>query len=171
MDSRTPRDGRALEELGTYDPMVPDVDARAVLLGERIDHWISKGALPTEKAGVLIKKYGSGGTHLEQQRAALEKLAGPKAIPDPGEATFKRKVEEPKAEEPEAEAPAAKTKTKAKGKAKTKAATDEAATPEVAEAPAEESAEAPAEETTEAPAEESTESPAQEAEGEAEKTE
>ena len=36
VDSRRPRDGRVLEELGTYDPLVPDVDARVLLNGERM---------------------------------------------------------------------------------------------------------------------------------------
>ncbi len=75
VDSRVPRDGRVLEELGTYDPMVPDVDARAVLKGERIKHWLSVGALPSDKVKVLIKKYGLEGTHVEQQKAALDRLA------------------------------------------------------------------------------------------------
>ncbi len=74
MDSRQPRDGRALEELGYYDPMVPDTDARAILNGERINYWLSVGAQPTEKVKVLIKKYGAQGTHLEKQRQALERL-------------------------------------------------------------------------------------------------
>lgn len=74
MDVRQPRDGRALEELGIYDPMVPDTDARAILNGERIAYWLSVGAQPSEKVKVLIKKYGKDGTHLEQQRAAIERL-------------------------------------------------------------------------------------------------
>ena len=49
MDIRGPRDGRVLEELGTYDPMVPETDARAVLNGERIDYWLSVGAQPSDK--------------------------------------------------------------------------------------------------------------------------
>jgi small subunit ribosomal protein S16 len=48
-DKRAPRDGRVLEELGTYDPMVPETDARARLKNERIDYWIGVGALPSEK--------------------------------------------------------------------------------------------------------------------------
>ena len=39
MDVRVPRDGRALEELGTYDPTVPYTDARAVLNVERVQYW------------------------------------------------------------------------------------------------------------------------------------
>jgi small subunit ribosomal protein S16 len=83
MDSRAPRDGRVLEELGTYDPMVPEVDARAVLDGERIKYWLGVGALPTEKVGVLIKKYGPEGTCLDKQKAALDRLAQMRRRPEP----------------------------------------------------------------------------------------
>ena len=64
MDVRSPRDGRVIEELGTYDPMVPETDARAILKGERIDYWLGVGAQPTPKVAVLIKKYGTAGSHL-----------------------------------------------------------------------------------------------------------
>lgn len=95
MDSRSPRDGTAIEELGTYDPMVRDVDARAVLNGERIDYWLGLGAQPTEKVEVLIKKYGSKGTHLEQQKAALEKLkASKRTAPRPMTAPLPKKTEQ-----------------------------------------------------------------------------
>ncbi len=80
MDSRTNRDGKVIEELGHYDPLVSDVDARAILNGERIDYWLSVGALPTDGAASLIKKYGSKGTHVEQQKAALEKLKTHKPV-------------------------------------------------------------------------------------------
>lgn len=80
MDSRTPRDGRVIEELGHYDPMVPDTDARAVLNKERIDHWLSVGAKPSENVSVLIKKYGTGGTHLQKQEEALQRLATKKPV-------------------------------------------------------------------------------------------
>ncbi len=83
MDARRPRDGRVLEELGTYDPLIPEVDARAVLKGERIAYWLGVGAQPTEKVKVLIKKYGQDGTHLGQQRAALERLAQQRRRPEP----------------------------------------------------------------------------------------
>jgi small subunit ribosomal protein S16 len=83
MDARTPRDGRVLEELGTYDPMVPDVDARAVLNGERIQYWLSVGARPSDKVKVLIKKYGVEGTHLQKQKTALDRLAQVRRKPPP----------------------------------------------------------------------------------------
>ena len=44
VDGRRPRDGRVLEELGTYDPLVPETDARAILKGERIQYWLGVGA-------------------------------------------------------------------------------------------------------------------------------
>ena len=75
VDGRRPRDGRVLEELGTYDPLVPETDARALLNGDRIAYWLGVGAQPSDKCAVLIKKYGSNGTSLEAQKAALERLA------------------------------------------------------------------------------------------------
>lgn len=81
LDSRKPRNGAVLEELGTYDPMVPDTDARALLNGERINYWLGVGAQPSEKVRVLIKKYGLGGTHLEAQGQARARLSMPKIVP------------------------------------------------------------------------------------------
>ena len=107
MDSRVPRDGRSLEELGTYDPMLPDVDARAVLKAERIDHWLSVGALPTEKVAVLIKKYGTNGTHLQQQETALFKLAESRRRPETPEPAPKPAATEEPAAEAATEEPAA----------------------------------------------------------------
>lgn len=74
IDQRNPRDGRVLEELGHYDPMCREKDARAILKGERIDYWVSVGAQPSENAGVLIKKYGTNGTHLAAQTEALTRM-------------------------------------------------------------------------------------------------
>ncbi len=56
MDSRKPRDGAAIEEVGYYDPMVRDKSDRVSLKMERIEYWLSVGATPSEKVGVLIKK-------------------------------------------------------------------------------------------------------------------
>jgi small subunit ribosomal protein S16 len=74
IDGRAPRDGKVIEELGHYDPLVKDTDARAILKGERISYWLSVGALPSENCHVLIKKYGANGSHLAEQQAALEKI-------------------------------------------------------------------------------------------------
>ena len=56
MDSREKRNGKTIEELGTYDPMLADKAARVQLDMERVDYWMSVGAQPTEKVAVLIKK-------------------------------------------------------------------------------------------------------------------
>jgi small subunit ribosomal protein S16 len=109
IDSRAPRDGKVIEELGHYDPLVKDTDARAVLKGERIAYWMSVGALPSENCSVLIKKYGKDGTHVAQQQAALERIktTRPQApapyIPPPKPATPEPA---PAAEAPAAEATA-----------------------------------------------------------------
>ncbi len=57
IDSRQPRDGRVIEELGTYDPQVKDTDARVILKPDRIKYWKSVGALPSERCETLFKKY------------------------------------------------------------------------------------------------------------------
>ena len=111
VDARNPRDGRVIEELGTYDPMVPDTNARVVLDGERVSYWLGVGAQPTEKVAVLIKKFGSGGTHVALQQAAREKLALPKVVPPAGEP--KVALKPPAAEAPADEAPAAEAPAEA----------------------------------------------------------
>ncbi|MDA0657845.1 MAG: 30S ribosomal protein S16 [Planctomycetota bacterium] len=83
MDARSPRDGKAIEELGFYDPMVRETDARAVLNAERIDYWIGVGAQPSEKVRVLIKKYGTQGTHLQAQQLAFERMKIKPQAPPP----------------------------------------------------------------------------------------
>jgi small subunit ribosomal protein S16 len=88
IDSRNPRDGRVLEELGTYDPMVSETDARALLKNERIAYWLGVGAQPSQKVKTLLKKYGDGGTHVEAQQAARERLALPKVVPDAGQPAY-----------------------------------------------------------------------------------
>ena len=67
IDSRQPRDGRIIEELGSYDPMVPNTDERVKLKPDRIKYWMSVGAKPSEKLSVLINKYME---KFEQQQAA-----------------------------------------------------------------------------------------------------
>ena len=57
IDSRQPRDGRVLEELGTYDPQVRETDNRVTLKPARVKHWMSKGALPSAHVQVLLTKY------------------------------------------------------------------------------------------------------------------
>lgn len=130
VDSRKPRDGRVLEELGTYDPMVGDTDARALIKGERVDYWLSVGAQPSDKVRVLIKKYGTSGTRLAEQQAARERLSMPKVVPDAGEPVY---VPSTEAEAP-AEATAAEAEAPAETSAEAPAAEAEAASAEASEA-------------------------------------
>ncbi len=58
MDARSPRDGRAIEELGHYDPMVRNTEARTVLNANRIRYWLSVGAQPSEKVQALLNRHG-----------------------------------------------------------------------------------------------------------------
>ncbi len=71
MDSRSPRDGKTIEEVGIYDPMVADKSQRVKLKLDRIDDWLSKGAQPTEKVGVLIKKVRENNWGVAKQPPAM----------------------------------------------------------------------------------------------------
>ena len=54
-DSRCPRDGRFIEKIGTYNPMLPKDDAKRVTLqAERVTHWIKMGAQPSERVARFL---------------------------------------------------------------------------------------------------------------------
>ncbi|MFV2033853.1 MAG: 30S ribosomal protein S16 [Halocynthiibacter sp.] len=63
-DSRMPRDGRFIEKLGTYNPLLPkDSEERVKMDIDRVKHWLGEGAQPTDRvsrfleaAGVVEKK-------------------------------------------------------------------------------------------------------------------
>ena len=57
IDHRQPRDGRVIEELGSYDPQVKNTDERVTLKPDRIKYWMSVGAKPSENVEVLLRKY------------------------------------------------------------------------------------------------------------------
>lgn len=103
MDSRAPRDGRVIEELGYYDPMVPETDARVVMDRERVAYWLGVGAQPTPKVSVLIRKYGNGGTHVNENAAALQRLAEARQARAPLAAALGLKPAEPQKPAPAAE--------------------------------------------------------------------
>ncbi|HDY64924.1 MAG TPA: 30S ribosomal protein S16 [Phycisphaerae bacterium] len=56
MDSRSPRDGRVIEELGWYDPSAKNPDEEVSLKRERIEYWLSVGAQPSDTVRDLLKK-------------------------------------------------------------------------------------------------------------------
>ena len=154
-EASAPRDGRYVERVGTYNPMVPkDHEQRLTLNGERITYWLSKGAQPTDRVHKMLATAGLA--------------AAPVIREQPKKSAPGKKRAEREAEAAEAAAAAAA----AEEAAAAEAAAAEAAAAE--EAPAEEAVaeEAPAEEAPaeEAPAEEAAaeEAPAEEA-GEEEK--
>ena len=135
-EAAMPRDGRFVERLGTYNPMLPrDHDDRLVLKSERINYWLGQGARPTDRVHKMLA--GAGGMEAFQVRDQPKKSA-------PG-----RKRQEREAEAAEAAAAAA-----AEAEAAAEAPVEGAPAEEAVEAPAEEVA---AEETAEAPADESAE--------------
>ena len=58
MDSRAPRDGKSIEDLGWYDPFVADETQKIRVDKDRVEYWLRVGAQPTEKVRVLLKKVG-----------------------------------------------------------------------------------------------------------------
>jgi len=58
-DERAPRDGRFIEKVGTYNPLLPsDAADRVTLNLERIQHWLSKGAQPTDRVLRFLDQAG-----------------------------------------------------------------------------------------------------------------
>ncbi len=164
-DSRAPRDGRLIEQIGTYNPNTNP--ATIVLNGEKALAWLNNGAQPTETTrrilsyeGILLKKHLQGGVAKGAltQEAADAKWNAWKAAKDAkvaskkqglSNASDKAKKEALNAEaKVNAERAEAIAKKKAEAEAAAKAAAEEAAaeaTAQEAEAPAEEPAETPAE--------------------------
>lgn len=81
-DERAPRDGRFIERLGTYNPMLPKDDENRIELNlERIQHWIGNGAQPTDRvlrfldaAGVLKREPRNNPQKAEPGQKAKERL-------------------------------------------------------------------------------------------------
>ncbi|MBV9618351.1 MAG: 30S ribosomal protein S16 [Verrucomicrobia bacterium] len=85
-DKRSPRDGKFIEIVGTYDPKKRGVNSTLKL--DRIEHWISKGAQPSDTVRSLIKK-NKDPEAAAKKAAAVEakKAAKPKAAPKSEPAT------------------------------------------------------------------------------------
>jgi len=146
-EASAPRDGRFVERVGSYNPMVPkDHPERLTLDSERAMYWISKGAKPTER--------------VQKMMAQLGLIEAPALREQPKKSAPGRKRQEREAEAAEAAAAAAEAAEAAAAEAPAEEAPAEDAAAE--EAPAQEAAaeeapaEAPAEEASaeEAPAEE-----------------
>ena len=162
-DTRMPRDGRFIERVGSYNPMLPkEHPDRIVLKEERIKHWLSEGALPSDRVARFLGDAGLAEkrTYNEQTKKHLPRAKAQERL---------REAEE-KAKQA-AEAPAEEEAVAAEDAAEADAPAEEAPAEEAeaVEAPAEE---APAEEaaaeeapTEDAPAEEAAaeDAPAEEA--------
>jgi len=57
-DARTRRDGEPIEEVGSYDPRMPDESRQIVLKRERLIHWLDVGAQPTQTVAQILRKHG-----------------------------------------------------------------------------------------------------------------
>jgi len=78
VESRTPRDGRVLEKLGHYDPIVKDADKQIVLDTERVKYWLDKGAIPSDSVSQILLRLGIKTRHYEekkQRRARAKEIA------------------------------------------------------------------------------------------------
>lgn len=76
-DARSPRDGRFIEKLGTYNPMLDRGHAeRITLKEERIKHWLGVGALPTER---VARFFGEAGLIEKPGQRETPKKSTPKA--------------------------------------------------------------------------------------------
>ena len=82
-DTRSPRDGKFIEIVGTYDPKKAGQNSTLKL--DRIEHWISKGAQPSDTVRSLIKKTRNPEAAAKKAAAAAAKkaTATPKAAPAP----------------------------------------------------------------------------------------
>jgi small subunit ribosomal protein S16 len=78
IDSRSPRDGRVIEELGLYDPREKAVEKQFVAKLDRCRYWLDHGAVPSETVSSLLKKSG-----VEHKSLKLPKPGKPKAAPAP----------------------------------------------------------------------------------------
>ena len=115
-DSRMPRDGRYIEKLGTYNPLLPkDSEERVKMDMERVQYWLGEGAQPTDRISRMLE---AAGVLPKKERANMKKAVPGKKAQD--------RVEE----------------KAAKATAAAEAAAEAAAAPAVEEAPVE----APAEE-------------------------
>ena len=78
-DSRMPRDGRFLEKLGTYNPLLAkDSEDRIKMDLERVQHWLAQGALPTDRVARFLE---AAGLREKPVRANMKKaVPGKKAV-------------------------------------------------------------------------------------------
>ena len=122
-DSRMPRDGRFIEKIGSYNPMLPKDAQRVQLDMEKVKAWLAKGAKPSDRVGRFIheieadawkwehgnnpKKGEPGEKAKERLEEKAEKEAEAKAAAEEAKKAAEAPAEEPAAEEAPAEEAAA----------------------------------------------------------------
>lgn len=115
-DSKSPRDGRFIEKIGAYNPMLAkDHKDRVVLSADRLQHWLDQGAIPTGRVAIFCEQLGLG-----QESKVLKEINAKRA----------KVIELKKAE---IEAKKAEEAAKAKAEAEAKAAEEAAAAAEAAQ--------------------------------------
>ena len=142
-----PRDGRFVERLGSYNPMLPSGDkGRIVLDRARVEYWLAHGAKPSERMHKIMaglgmldkptirpqpKKSAPGKKRLEREEAAKEAAAAPVTQPEAKEAKETKPEAEAKETKPEADAkPEAEAKPDDSSDAKAEAKPEAEAKPD-----------------------------------------
>ena len=116
-DGRYPRDGKFIEKIGSYNPLLPkDKKERIKIEAERVKYWMSKGAQPTLRVSRLLgelqimpmPKPGNNPQKAipkkDRKKSAEETKEAPKAEGKKEQPKAEAKKEEPKKEQPKAEA-------------------------------------------------------------------
>ncbi|MEL6563545.1 MAG: 30S ribosomal protein S16 [Pseudomonadota bacterium] len=111
-DSRMPRDGRYIEKLGTYNPLLPkDSEERVKMNMERVQYWLDQGAQPTDRIARMLE---AAGVLAKKERANLKKGEPGQKAKDRAEekaAKAAEAAEAPAEEAPAEEAPAEEAAT------------------------------------------------------------
>jgi small subunit ribosomal protein S16 len=140
-DSRSPRDGRYIEKIGTFNPLLPrDSEDRIQLDTERVKHWLSNGALPTDRVlrfldaeGIMKREPRNNPEKAKPGKKRLEREEAKRAAEEEKAAAATEAAEQEAADKESAEQEAADTAAAAEEEAEEKA-TDEAAAEEAKEA-------------------------------------
>ena len=167
-DRRSPRDGRFIERLGTYNPLLPkgekSTDHRVRLNEARLKHWLEQGAAPSERvrrflhdAGLMVWRAGNNPQKAKPRPKTLERLKtaaeAKKAAEDAARETAEKAAAEAESKAEEKTEPKAEEKAEEKAEPKAEEKTEEKAeakTEDKPEAKAEEKAEEKTEDKTEA---------------------
>ena len=119
-DQRSPRDGRFIETIGHYNPQTEP--STIVIDGERLQHWLARGAQPTGTIKQLVKAQAKGLTADPRTSAAVAaatpaaaapEVTGSSALPEPEAAEAPEVEPAAEAEGPEAEVPEAEAEAPA----------------------------------------------------------